>query len=282
MKTNLTTLKTIGFKNHAQRCVYAAFVLQAACVSSPLVSVKAAVAAVVAKAAVVAQTAKPARLASAAVAGTANTVGYGFGELYLNSPAYLAGTAIPAIAAKPASAAVTAVAAVVGVPAQAAIVAPAITALTGYSNAIQIQKTADYLDITAYFPIASSPRILGDDTEKLLEITPSALTASAYLGDKVGTELDGFDNLNYLPATLEEYFRFWAFQTVNQSFNAGGNTIEMYNLNGVMTRCRKYSLKVAATNYQLDNEDFQLAKIDYWTDTSGGGGGSSFSIVSPA
>jgi hypothetical protein len=281
MKTNLPVLSSIGFKNHAQRCVYAAFVLKAAGVSSPPVTISLAVARIPAKAQVIAQTAKLARPPSVAVAASANTVGYGFGQLYLNSPAYPAGTPIPAISAKPASAEVIGVAAVAEVGAKAAVISPAITALPGYGDAITIEKNADYLDITAYFPIASSPMLLGSAKEQFLEITPATLTIPPFIGQKVSTDVDIFSNSNYIPATLEEYFRYWAFQTINESFNAGEIITAMHSLNGITTRCKKVSLRVKATNYNLYDDEFQLGKIDYWLDNSGGGGGNSESVVAP-
>lgn len=275
MKTSSPVLSSIGFLNHAQRCVYAAFLLKAGSVSSPTVTISPAIPAIAAKAAVIAQTAKPARPASAVVTAAANTVGYGFGELYLNSPAYPAGTVIPAIPAKPASPEIFAAPAVVAVPAKAAVVAPPIVIPGHFGNAISIEKNADYIHITAYFPLASSPLLMGSAKESFIEITPPALTIPAFVGTKVSTEVDIYSNAGYTPATLEEYFRYWAFLTINFSFNAGAITTEMHDFNGVVMRCKKVSLKVKATNYNISDDEFQLGKIDYFMDESGNNGGGS-------
>jgi hypothetical protein len=273
MKTSIPVLSSIGFLNHAQRCVYAAFLLKAGSVSSPTVTISPATLRIPAKAQVIAQTAKLARLPSLAVPASENTVGYGFGEIYLNSPAYPAGTVIPPISAKPASLEVIGVPAVAEVPAKTAVVAPPIVVPPHFGNAISIEKNSDYIDITAYFPIASSPLLMGSSKESFIEITPSALTIPTFIGTKVSTEVDIYSNANYTPATLEEYFRYWAFQTINLSFNAGGFTTEMHDFNGVVMRSKKVSLRVKATNYNIYDEEFQLGKIDYFVDDSGNNGG---------
>lgn len=92
-----------------------------------------AVAAVAAKAAIPAYLA---RAASAAVLASGNTAGVLAGALFLNSPAYPAGTAIPAIPAKPATAAV---AAVIAKPAVLAVLAvPGIKAFANCFTMLEI------------------------------------------------------------------------------------------------------------------------------------------------
>lgn len=206
MKSNPVLQATLNCTYAEQKVWYAANVLKAACTSSPAVLVRAAVPAIAAKPAIIAQTAKPARPASAAVTAANNTTGYGFGELYLNSPAYPIGTAIPAIPAKPASAEVIARAAIVAVPAVTALTSPAVIAIPEQSGAIKIDKSvAGQITINVKLPLCEGVGIVGSNLEKIKEFTPSALQATAFL--QPGTGNSPVLNLggDIAAETLEDY-----------------------------------------------------------------------------
>lgn len=194
MKVNLNVLKNIGIQNDAQKAVYLAHCLKTACLSSPPITLSAAIPAIPAKAAVIAQTAKPARAASLAIAAAANTVGYGFGEIYLNSPAYPVGTAIPAIAAKPASTAVVGVPAVVAVAAVPAVITPDVKALPGWEDAIKFvvglnaQNQPATLTVTADLPYYAGAAMYGSNITKIAEITPPTLVANKWVGTEASVE----------------------------------------------------------------------------------------------
>lgn len=185
MKSNVALQLSLNLSLASQKIWYAAKVLKAACVSSPAALVRAAVPAVAAKAAIIAQTAKPARPASALVPGTSNTTGFTFGQIYLNSPAYPAGAAIPAIPAKPASAAVVGVPAVLPVAAIVAVSSPAVVALPGQENAVTITPNlaANSITITVKFPRNAGVGIVGG-AKTIKEFTPSTLQATAWVGDR--------------------------------------------------------------------------------------------------
>lgn len=209
MKTNVTLHNKIGFQQPSEKVWYTAHVLKAALLNSPAVPLVAAVPARTAKAAVIAQTAKPARAATAAVTAANNTTGYGFGELYLNSPAYPIGTAIPAIIAKPASAAVAAVDAITAMSASPAISSPAVVALNGWSDAISISKSSadDLLTVTAQLPVIQGVGVIGSSKLVIGEITPTALRAENFLDNFVyalGQSTDCLDNV--ADTTLEQVF----------------------------------------------------------------------------
>ena len=207
MKSNIILQASLNLSNPAQKTWYAANILKAACTSSPAVAVRTAVAAIAAKPAIIAQTAKPARAASVAVLAANNTTGYGFGELYLNSPAYPIGTAIPAIPAKPASAAVVGVPAIVGVPAVAALNSPAVVAIAGTANLITITKDPDnlFIAISVDFPVSTSPRIVGSTIKKVDQFTPATLQATAWLGTKPTTPGSQALGGDIATETLEQY-----------------------------------------------------------------------------
>ena len=217
MKSNVALQASLKLSSASQKVWYAANVLRAACTSSPAVLVRAAVAPVVARPAIITQTAKIARTASLPVPAANNTTGFGFGELYLNSPAYPAGTAIPAIPAKPASAVVVGVPAVLPVPAIAAVTSPVVVAIPGQELAVTIDKSvAGIIGITVKFPMAANNAIVGAP-ETIKEFTPSTLVAPAWIGDKdtstapplagdLATEtLEGYlyRNAKLLPQTVE-------------------------------------------------------------------------------
>jgi hypothetical protein len=257
MKTTpIPVLNTIGFTNAAQKVAYAALLLQFGTVPSPAVTLAAAIPAILAAAEVLAKPAYPARAASAAVAAAANTAGVAAGALYLNSPAYPAGTAIPAIPAKPATAAIIGKPAVVAVPAVPAIVAPAVTPIPGWIDAVSTVRTANALTITAYLPVATSPRLFGAATstvESIKEITPPALIADRWLDAKASNVPE---TITAEPPTLEQYFYKYATQL------SGTTVTDVVKLvNGVPVTCKKVVVTVAAANYDLTTEALQLGKL---------------------
>jgi hypothetical protein len=259
--TPLSVLNPIGLRGASDKALYAANLLKIATISSPQVIITPAVAAIPAKAAVIAQTAKPARAATAAVTAANNTTGYGFGELYLNSPAYPANTPIPAIPAKPASAAVVGVPAVVGAAAIPAVVSPKIDALKGWEDAITINKTASNIEVIAYLPYASSPLLIGASTSgigSINEMTMPALTPGAWLDEKSSTTPG---TATAEPTTVERYLYKQALELV--AVAGSTSTIENANklVNGVVVACKKLTLQLAATDYTLRVEALQLGKL---------------------
>ena len=221
MKSNVALQSSLNLSRASQKVWYAAHVLKAACTSSSAVQVQIAVAPVLGRPAIIAQTQKLTRLASTPVTAANNTTGFGFGELYLNSPAYPIGTAIPAIPAKPASAAVVGSPAVLARAAKPAVSSPAVVALPNQQNAI-VFDTSDLamgvIVVRAEFPTASSVGIVGSTAKKIAEITPSTLQATAWIGDRatgtapilggdLATEtLEGYlyRNMKLLPGTTEQ------------------------------------------------------------------------------
>jgi hypothetical protein len=257
----LAELNAIGLRAPADRALLAAHWLKTATVSSPAVTITPAVPAIIARPEVIAQTAKPARAASAAVAANAANPAHPFGTLFLNSPAYPAGAALPAFPAKPASAEVIGVPAVVGVPLVPAVVSPKIDALKGWEDAIQINKTASNIEIIAYLPYASSPLLVGSGTSSIgaiNEMTMPALNPGKWLGSKssnaAATETS-------VPPTVEQYFYKQAQALVAEA----GSTSMIENstklINGVVVPCKKITLQLAATDYDLGAEDLQLGKL---------------------
>jgi hypothetical protein len=215
----------------------------------------------VAKPEVIAQTAKPARAATPIVPAAQNTTGYTFGQLYLNSPAYPAGTQIPAIPAKPASAEVIGVPAVVGVAKVPAVISPKIDALKGWEDAIQINKTASNIEVIAYLPYASSPLLIGASTSgigSINEMTMPALTPGAWLDEKSSTTPG---TATAEPTTVERYLYKQALELV--AAPGSTSTIENANklVNGVVVACKKLTLQLAATNYTLGVEALQLGNL---------------------
>jgi hypothetical protein len=262
----LADLNAIGLRAPADRALLAAHWLKIATVSSPAVTITPAVPAIPARAEVIAQTAKPARAASAAVVANASNPAHPFGTLFLNSPAYAAGAALPAFPAKPASAEVIGVAAVVGVPTVPAVVSPRIDALKGWEDAIQINKTASNIEIIAYLPYASSPLLVGADTSAIgaiNEMTMATLTPGKWLGTKSsntpGTEVS-------VPPTVEQYFykQAQALVALPGSTSTIENATKLVNAspgNALVVPCKKITLNLAATDYELGVEDLQLGKL---------------------
>jgi hypothetical protein len=262
MKTPpITLLNSIGLQNAAQKAALAAHMLKAGTVSSPAVEIIAATAGVIAKPAILAQTAKPARAATAAVLATANTTGFSFGELYLNSPAYPANTAIPAIPAKPASAAIVGVPAVAAVAAIPAIVAPAISAIPGWSDAIEFVKSATGMKIVAYLPYKSAPALIGAGTSSvgaINEITPGALQPMLWLDEKASLVPE---TVVSEPLTLEQYFYKQALAIIAAPEST--STIENVSkvVAGNVVACKKITLNLSAVNYTLGVDALQLGKL---------------------
>jgi hypothetical protein len=257
----LALLNEIGLRAPADRALLAAHWLKTATVSSPAVTIVPEVPAIAARPEVIAQTAKPARAATAIVPAAQNTTGFTFGELYLNSPAYPAGTQIPTIAPKAASAEVIGLPAVVAVAKVPAVTSPKIDAVKGWDDAIQINKTASNIEIIAYLPYASSPLLLGSDTSAIgaiNEMTMPALTPGKWLGTKSSTT-PGTETI--IPATVERYFYKQAQDLVAEA----GSTSMIENstkvINGVVTPCKKVTLNLPANNYILGVEDLQLGKL---------------------
>jgi hypothetical protein len=257
MKTTpIPVLNSIGFTNAAQKVAYSALLLQFATVPSPAVTIAAAIPAIAAAAEIIAKPAYPARAASAAVTAAANTAGVAAGALYLNSPAYPAGTAIPAIPAKPATAAIIGKPAVVAVPAVPAIISPAVTPLPGWADAVKTEKTANALTITAYFPVATSPRLFGAPTntiDSIKEITPPALIADRWL-DATASRVP--ETITSEPATLEQYFFKYATQL---SGAVVSDVVRQVGPN--LVPCKKVVVTVPAANYDIATEALQLGKL---------------------
>jgi hypothetical protein len=259
MKTpSLALLNSIGFTNPAQKVLYAAAVLKAALVSSPAVTISAAVPVVAAKAEVIAQTAKSARSASLAVSGVANTTGYGFGELYLNSPAYPIGTPIPAIPAKPASVAVVGVPAVVGVAAVPAVVSSSVTAIKGWEEAVTISRDrSGGIGIFVYLPYTSSAGLIGA-TPIILEMTPPTLQPLSWLDTKASETLE---TLTTEPPTLEQYFYKYAKLLLGMDPTNTSIFKNMRLINGVTTPVKEVKLILPSTNYDFNSDSLQLDKL---------------------
>jgi hypothetical protein len=257
MKTNNTLQTALGLQHQAQQVYYAALVLKSALTNSPAVLVRKAVPAVAAKAAVVAQTAKSARAATPAVTAANNTIGYGFGELYLNSPAYPVGTAIPAISAKPASLAVAAVPAVVAVPAVTAVSSPAVEAITGWENAIQINKSANLIEIIAELPYSAGVGIVGSNLLSIGEITPSKLQANAWIDSPASLTPKPYP-LDLAIPTLEQYLYKYAQEcdcTITDIIRL---------VNGVSTPCKRLVINLyPLSTFDLLSELAQLALVEY-------------------
>lgn len=257
----LPELNAIGLRAPSDRALLAAHWLKTATVSSPAVVIVPEVPAIAARPEVIAQTAKLARAATAIVPAAQNTRGFTFGQLYLNSPAYPAGTQIPAITSKPPSVQVIGVPTVVAVPKVPAVISPKIDAVKGWDDAIQINKTASNIEIIAYLPYASSPLLLGSDTSAIgaiNEMTMPALTPGKWLGTKSSTT-PGTETV--VPSTVERYFYKQAQELVAEG--SGFVTIEnsTKSVNGVVTPCKKITLNLAADNYDLGAEDLQLGKL---------------------
>ena len=261
----LADLNAIGLRGAADRALLAAHWLKIATVSSPAVVIVPEVPAIPARAEVIAQTAKPARAATAIVPAAQNTTGFGFGELYLNSPAYPAGTQIPAITPKGASAAVVGVAAVVAVPKVPAVTSPKIDAVKGWQDAIQITSTESTVSITAYLPFASSPELMGvftDNVGNINEMTSPTLIPGKWMGTASSSTPGSDTNLSLSDTKTVEQFLFK--QALALTGSNGGAVIENQNymLNGVLTSCKKITIELSATEYLSNANELQLNRIN--------------------
>ncbi|NJR31626.1 MAG: hypothetical protein HC778_00545 [Chamaesiphon sp. CSU_1_12] len=167
------------------------------------------------------------------------------------------------------------------VAAKAAVVAPAITPLVGYADAIKIEDLSDgVVQITAYLPQATAAKLIGSTVQKTLEITPTNATPLLWVGAKASNVPE---SVTTLPATLEEYFLNCASNAINLGFDAGSITTENRLLGGTVKTCTKVSLKVqrdGSANYS--NPDLQLATVGYYNAADGGGGYGSEPISSPS
>ncbi len=258
---SLADLNAIGLRAPADRALIAAHWLKIATVSSPSVTITPEIPAVAARPEVKAQTAKPLRPQTAIVTAAQNTTGYAFGELYLNSPAYPAGTQIPAIPQKPASQEVIGVPAVIAVPKVAAVVSPKIDALKGWEDAIEINKSESNIEIIAYLPYASSPLLIGASTNgigAINEMTMPSLVPGKWIGAK-SSNIPGIETS--VPPTVEQYF----YKQAQALVAASGGTSTIQNstrlINGLIVSCKKIVLNIFATNYDLEVDDLQLGKL---------------------
>jgi hypothetical protein len=259
MKTpSLALLNSLGFTNPAQKLAYAATLLKAATISSPAATISPLIPAVAGKPEVIAQTAKPVRPASLAVPGSANQ-GVGFGELYLNSPAYAAGVTIPAIPEKPASAAVIGVPAVQAVPAIPAVIAPAVVALKGWEDAIliDVDRSGTVLLVNVELPIASSNYLIGA-APMVNEITPTALTVDSWIDTKASNIPE---TLTSEPTTLEQYFYKYAKSYIAERPVVGKIVKSTKVVNGVTLPTKKVTLTLAINGYDANLDSLQLDKI---------------------
>lgn len=282
MKTpSLALINSIGFTNYAQKALFAASILKAATISSPAVQISAPITAVAGKRAVAgyagfpgstAQTAVqntagklegqvfPGRPAIAAIAASGGYAAVAAVSAIAPSPAFLAGTAIPAY---PAITPRAAVVESVPVIAKSAVIAPAITAINGYSDAVKIEEIGNgVLELTVYLPIASAPALIGSTVEKILEITPANSTPLIWIGTKASNTPTA---VTTVPETLEEYFLVNATNAIDSSFQAGTITTENYSLGGVIKSCTKVILKLQRDgSFNAANKDIQLDTVGYY------------------
>jgi hypothetical protein len=219
------------------------------------VLIRPAVAAVKAVPAVIAQTAKPLRAATALVTAANNTTGYGFGELYLNSPAYPIGTAIPAIGQKPASNAVIGKDAVIGTSASVEVKSPAVVALKGWEDAITIVKSETEIIVTAELPVANGVGLVGSTKTVIGEMTPAALQANAWVSNIVyalGTATPVAEQV----ATLEQYLYNHALECTHVVTNT------MRNIHDFAVPCKKLVITLyPSPSYNPDSVDIQLDQV---------------------
>jgi hypothetical protein len=237
MKTNNTLQNSLGLQHQAHKVYYAALVLKAALTNSAAVLVREAVPAVAARAGRPDQLARPARAATAAVSAANNTVGYVFGQLYLNSPAYPIGTAIPAIPAKPASQFLPGITEIVAVPAITAVSSPEVQAIKGWEDAIQIIKTQELITIIAELPVINGVGIVGFDYTKIGEITPVTLQANAWLNAPASSVPIVWDEDKSVK-TLEEYF----YKYLQLSDHTTTDIIRIHD--GVSISCKRFEISL--------------------------------------
>jgi hypothetical protein len=260
VKTNLEVINRIGFINPAQKALYAASLLKAGLANSPQVVVVPKVPAIIGKPEIIAAPAYPARPASAIVPASANTSGVLAGALYKYSPAYPVGTAIPAIAAKAATEAVTGVPAVLPVAEIPAVIAPAVLALKGWELAVQIVKTATLITVEAYLPYASSPKLIGGNTNSIdgiAEITPQIQPMKWLDAPATATPTTLTSEVD----TLEKYLYKQALALVLIDPVLNSITDEIKVVNGLPLAVKHISLKLSTANYDPMGSSLQLGKL---------------------
>jgi hypothetical protein len=142
-----------------------------------------------------------------------------------------------------------------------AVVAPAIAAIPGWSDAIEFTKAVGSVKIVAYLPYKSSPALIGAPTglvDGINEITPTALQAMLWR-DAVATATPGTSTDE--PLTLEQYFYKQALAIV--SVAGSTSTIESVTrtVNNVVVACKKITLNITAANYTLGVDALQMGKL---------------------
>jgi hypothetical protein len=253
--TPIAILNKIGFANAAQKALYAASLLSAASKGSPAVSIRKAVAA---KAAVIGVPAFAGRAASPAIAANAANPVIAAGALFPGSPAFAAGAAVPAFPAKPATVAIVAQPAV---PAVTAITSPVIVPLPGWDGAITISKTETLIGITAYLPASTGPALFGfptDNVANILEMTAPAIQSTDWLGALASaTPTTAVSD----PAVTTEQYLYEAAQALGSAIAIIEDVL--YTLStGLKIPCKKITMYLTATGYDITSQDLQLAKLD--------------------
>lgn len=205
MKQNIPLQLSLNFQNLQQRIYYKASVLMSACTSSPLAVIRAASPAVIGKRAIPAYAGF---VAVPALTAAQNTTGFAAGVRFPGRPAvaaqpatngYAAVAAIPELPASPAFAAGVAVPAYPSVPARpavaevvpvaaiTAITVPAVVAIKGYEDAIDIVASQSGINLSVEFPVAGNVGIVGSNKTIIGEMTPTALQATAWIDTLAGT-----------------------------------------------------------------------------------------------
>jgi hypothetical protein len=256
MKTNPALQKSLNFNHPAQLVWYSAHVLLAALQNSPSAFVQAAIPGVVGKPAVIGQNAHPAYPARAAIPANENTSGYVFGELYKSSPAYPRLTPVPAIPAKAATAEVIAVAGITAKAPIPSINAPAVVALPGWQDAIDIVQTSNLLTVTAELPVATNVGLVGSSKTIIGEITPSALQANAWLDEKGDTEDYGFNLYDPSIAIMEQLF----YKNALECKHTVSDTVRI--VNAISVPCKRIVVTLyALSGFDAASDSLQLSKI---------------------
>lgn len=282
MKQNIALQDSLNFQNLAQRIYYKAHMLVAAATSSPAAKIRDAR---VAKAGKRAIPAYAGFTASPALTPVANTTGFAAGERFPGRPAvaaqaasggYDAVVAISELPASPAFAVGVAVPAYPAVPArpaqlesapvtaQAAITVPAVVAIKGYEDAVDI-VVGETIDLSVEFPISGNVGLVGSDKVIIGEMTPVALQAAAWVDTLAGTA----QPTTPLPAEI-------ATETMEQSLyrdmvTAGATVVDdTRSVNGAIVNVKKVTMQLATgAGFDPMSSSLQLDKIIL----SGGGGG---------
>jgi hypothetical protein len=275
MKSNIALQNSLIFANVGQKVWYAAHVLKSALTSSPAVPVRTASPAVVGKRAIPAYAGF---VAAPAVTALSNTTGYAAGERFPGRPAvaaqaasggYAAVAAIPALAASPAYAIGVAVPAYPAVAARAAqaevlpvaavtaVTSPAVTAIKGYEDAIEITKTLTELTVTAELPVYSGVGVVGSSLLKIGEITPSALQANAWVDTKAFEgSLCNSPDADLATDTLEQMLYRNALLCTNTI------TDIIRDVNGVNIPCKRLVITLYPdTGFDINSASAQLDKV---------------------